>query len=182
MKTPITPMSDKKLFEQSAFIKRWKEKSDKKQKELSIVFLKENYVYDPLTGKIFRLKGMLEIGYRSCGGKYYSVRIEGATYKRSRIAWFYMFGVWPNCCIDHINGDSTDDRINNLRDVTYRENNTNQYRHRHNYLPGTCLVHNGHNRNKKWIARAKFGGKEKFLGYFFTQKEAHIAWKEATGL
>ena len=40
----------------------------------------------------------------------------------SRIIWKYHYGVEPKGVIDHINGDSTDNRIENLQDVTQGEN------------------------------------------------------------
>lgn len=40
----------------------------------------------------------------------------------SRIIWKYHYGVEPKGVIDHINGDPTDNRIENLQDVTQGEN------------------------------------------------------------
>ena len=40
----------------------------------------------------------------------------------SRIVWKYHYGVEPKGVIDHINGDSTDNRIENLQDITQGEN------------------------------------------------------------
>jgi hypothetical protein len=50
------------------------------------------------------------------------IRIDGTLYKAHRLAWFYETGQWPEHEIDHINGDATDNRFQNLRDVTHREN------------------------------------------------------------
>jgi hypothetical protein len=36
------------------------------------------------------------------------------------------YGVWPTQLIDHINGDSSDNRIVNLRQTTQSENNRNR--------------------------------------------------------
>ena len=43
-----------------------------------------------------------------------------------RIAWLIYYGEWPKNQIDHINQDPTDNRIENLRDVTQLENLKNQ--------------------------------------------------------
>lgn len=43
-----------------------------------------------------------------------------------RAAWCLHYGEWPNDFIDHINGDRTDNRIENLRVVDNRTNSRNQ--------------------------------------------------------
>lgn len=55
---------------------------------------------------------------------YYRVKIAGKTYKLARLAFLYMLGDWPNV-VDHINGDSLDNRWDNLRDCTYLANSQN---------------------------------------------------------
>ena len=71
--------------------------------------------------------------------------------------------------IDHINRDSTDNRIENLRVLTNQQNqfNTN--------AKGYCWnkIHN------KWHAYIKIDGKTKNLGYFDDQEDAHIAYLNA---
>lgn len=42
-----------------------------------------------------------------------------------RVAWAIYNGAWPAGVIDHINGDPSDNRILNLRDVTQRVNTRN---------------------------------------------------------
>jgi len=50
------------------------------------------------------------------------IGILGNQYRAHRLAWFYMKGFWPSYNIDHINGNNTDNRIKNLRDVTQSVN------------------------------------------------------------
>lgn len=77
--------------------------------------------------------------------------------------------------IDHINGVASDNRIENLRVVTHRENSINSTRPRGansrrgvSYLPSR----KGH---KKWVAYITESGwsrKKKQIGYFLTEDEA----------
>ena len=46
-------------------------------------------------------------------------------YLAHRAAWAIWHGSWPKNQIDHINGDPSDNRIVNLRDVTVQENRMN---------------------------------------------------------
>lgn len=46
--------------------------------------------------------------------------------KVHRVVWAIVKGEWPNGVIDHINGITTDNRIENLRDVDHRTNIENQ--------------------------------------------------------
>ena len=94
-----------------------------------------------------------------------------------RIAWFMHYGEWPKDQIDHINGDATDNRIENLRDVSNQENQRNKSRQSRN-TSGVTGVH-WHKRDKKWIARIKVDKKDLYIGMFDTFEEAVAARKEA---
>jgi hypothetical protein len=93
-----------------------------------------------------------------------------------RLAWFYVYGVWPKNQIDHINGVRIDNKIENLRDVTIRENNQNVNRHRNGSLVGCCFRKKYNN----WEANIKINGKQKYLGVFNTEQEAHSAYMVAS--
>ena len=58
-----------------------------------------------------------KIGYRQ-------VKVNKALYYTHRLIFFIEFGFMPTT-VDHINGDKSDNRIENLRPATYRENNCN---------------------------------------------------------
>src|SRR5690606_29052356 len=108
--------------------------------------LKELVSYDPKSGKFFWLDrareefstsqayGVFISQYlgREAGGKqgggYLRFSVDGKHYLAHRLAWLYVHGKWPSDQIDHINGDRSDNRIDNLRDVTHAENRRNTKR------------------------------------------------------
>jgi hypothetical protein len=61
----------------------------------------------------------------SNGFGYLRITVLGKSYYAHRLAWFYMNGEWPDQ-IDHINGIKSDNRIENLRNVTVQQNNQNK--------------------------------------------------------
>ena len=60
-------------------------------------------------------------GYNQKGG-YIIIQIDKQRYFAHRVAWFYVYGVWPTDEIDHINGDKLNNSIENLREATASEN------------------------------------------------------------
>lgn len=57
---------------------------------------------------------------------YISISINGVKEYAHRLAWMVYYGETPDC-IDHVNGDKTDNRISNLRNTTKGQNNKNQH-------------------------------------------------------
>lgn len=80
--------------------------------------------------------------------------------------------------VDHINGDSLDNRRENLRLCTSRQNKRNR-----GMMPSNTSGFKGvyfQNNRKKWRAMIRTGnGKKTALGTFLTAQEAHQAYKEA---
>lgn len=64
------------------------------------------------------------------GGKnrqgYFTIRVFREGYLSHRLAWLYVHGVWPAGDIDHIDGDRSNNRIANLRDVSRSVNLENR--------------------------------------------------------
>lgn len=108
-----------------------------------------------------------EVGYLCKKSNRYIVRICKSTYFRSRIVWAVVHGIIGNdIVIDHINRDTSDDRLCNLRAVSINDNLKNRGRQRNNssgvngvYL---CKIRG------KYRARLSSGGKRIDLGYYDT--------------
>ena len=81
-------------------------------------------------------------GHVHCKGhsrKYHRITFKGKMYYRSRLAWFYTYGEWPDE-IDHKNSNSLDDRIENLESSNRVSNMRNQKLHSTN-KSGVSGVH-----------------------------------------
>ena len=76
--------------------------------------------------------------------------------------------------VDHINGKRNDNRMKNLRSVSRRNNQQNRDMHRDGKLPG-C-----HFRKdiQRWQSQIWINGKNKHLGFYDTEQEAHERYKE----
>jgi len=95
-------------------------------------------------------------------------RVLNKKYAAHRIAWLIYYGEWPKNEIDHINQDPTDNRIENLRDVTNAENNKNKTLNNNN-TTGYLGVSKHHG---KYRARIRINNIDKHLGYYDTVEEA----------
>lgn len=86
-----------------------------------------------------------------------------------RAVFALVHGRWPENEIDHINGDSGDNRPANLRDVPHRDNLRNMKRSRANTSGATL---------GKWAASITIDGVSRHLG-FHTQKASAVAARAA---
>lgn len=105
-----------------------------------------------------------------CGKLYWTVSLDGRKIKRGRIVFALTHGRWPTPCVDHINGDSLDDRPANLREATIQQNAMNHKRRaRRILLPmGVRVAQSG-----RFQARISFQKKQHHLGCYDTPEQAH---------
>lgn len=104
---------------------------------------------------------------------YLLVMVDGRNQRVHRIAWLLETGAWPTYDIDHINGNRSDNRFSNLRDVTTSVNIQNQKQTNKATKSGFLGVRKDRNR---WAAQIQLNGKNLHVGMFDTPEEAHAAY------
>jgi len=133
--------------------------------------LKKVLSYNSTTG-IFTRNGK-EVGSIRDDG-YERIRVNGGLYYSHRLVWLYTTGKWPKSCIDHINGNRSDNRLRNIRLATYENNQGNKGKMPNNTsgFKGVFKAPNGN-----WIARIGVKNKKVSLGTYSDKKQAHEAYK-----
>lgn len=137
--------------------------------------LKKLIKYDKKTGEFFSFAVNRNVGHVGTKG-YLFVNVKGKRYRAHRLAWFYVTGEWPDI-VDHIDGNITNNKWKNLRQVNNQENQRNTKIHSHNT--------SGHmgvrwcKSTSKWRAVIRVDSKEIHLGRFKEFKDAVKARKEA---
>jgi hypothetical protein len=138
--------------------------------ELTQERLKEVMHYDPETGLfIWKVSAPPNgkigsvAGYTRKDGRCV-IGFKGELYLRSRLAFLYMEGFFPQESVDHINRITSDDRWSNLRSVSQRENlsNTGLRSNNKSGYKGVSF----HAEKGKWGAAIKTREGKIFLGYY----------------
>lgn len=104
-------------------------------------------------------------------------RVLNKTQAAHRVAWAIYYGTWPVGEIDHINGNPSDNRIENLREVCHQENGRNQKLPVNNSSGVMGVYYN--KQTRKWIACISNGGARRHLGSFSEFDEAVAVRKRA---
>lgn len=160
---------------------------NKKEKSLSYDLLRRLVSYDPKTGlftrKLVGAKGgslfkpkNIKIGKTDDRG-YERIYINNEYFRSHRLAWFYCNGQWPNGSLDHVDRNKLNNRIDNLRVATQRDNTRNT-----KARLGKCVPYKGViMRPEKGSYRAKImkNKKQTSLGEFKTPEEAARAYDKA---
>lgn len=101
---------------------------------------------------------------------YRLIHIKGKFYYSHRLIWMFHYGYLPENQIDHINRIKSDNRIENLREVTQSCNmrNIGNLRNNTSGVKGVCF----NKRSNKWGVTIQVLSKRKSVG-------AHIDFNEA---
>ena len=102
--------------------------------ELTAEQVRSHFDYDPLNGCLYRRLGRPRDRKHPAGcvraQGYIKISFQNKSYLAHRLIWLWYKGEFESECIDHINGQTSDNRIWNLRCVTLSENQNNQHRNR----------------------------------------------------
>lgn len=139
----------------------------------------ENLRYDPVTGYFYRLRSSswAKIGDRA-GRKddpetYTLIGLLGHKYTAHRLAWLYVHGEFPKGMIDHINRDKSDNRIENLREVTRAQNAMNSKMNVKNSSGYKGVFF--HRGRQEWRAQINIRNRVVNIGKFASAEAAHLA-------
>ena len=108
---------------------------------------------------------------------YRKLKFCGKQYLAHRVAWLLHHGVWPIGDIDHIDGNPSNNKLENLRDVPHNINLQNRKSATIKNKTGLLGVVK---RKNKYAAHIHKNGKQVYLGLFLTAELAHQAYKENT--
>lgn len=105
---------------------------------------------------------------------YMRVKFRGKMYMAHRLIWKMMTGEEPQQ-VDHINGDRSNNKWENLRDVTPQDNSKNR-KAQDSTISGEMGVHRN---GSGWLAYISNSGKRIVLGTYPTIGEAAAARRRA---
>ena len=77
-------------------------------------------MYSPFTGFFYWKKNKRIAGGKN-GNGYWLIKINGVKYYSHRLAWLYMNGKFPNCEIHHKDDCRSNNKWNNLQDLSKSE-------------------------------------------------------------
>lgn len=149
---------------------------------LTVERLKQLVSYDPETGiftnsaprkkvRVGEVAGALD---KSNG--YIKICIDRKHYYAHRLAFLFMTGAWPAAFVDHCNGERTDNRLANLRDVPKRVNQQNR---RTATVGSASGLLGAHKKRGRWSSHIRANGALVKLGTFATAEQAHAAYVNA---
>lgn len=140
------------------------------REEKCILAIEKGFTYDEITGKIYGIKGKeitrksfgyIDIGF-SFNKKHYHLRGH-------QFAYYIKYGKVVEQ-IDHKDGDRSNNKIDNLREVNNQQNHFNETKAKGYYL---------HKNTNKYMAQLRLNGKHIYLGHHNTEQEARKAYLDA---
>lgn len=146
--------------------------------------LEEWFLLDPSTGRLYwrkkpakQVPSGREAGWKQMHGPLHprwSIHVPGhSRFLRSRLVWKMTTGNDPKGIIDHRNGNSLDDRFENLLDTDHSWNNRNRKVRSKSGLRGAYPSPNG---DGKWCCTMQINNEKIYVGTFDTAEEAAAAY------
>lgn len=153
----------------------------------NIAYLRQRLRYDPESGNLFWCEcttmpanwNARHAGKRAGTVRrgYIAICLDKAFYRAHHLVWAMVHGYWPSNQIDHIDHDRANNRIENLRLTTARQNSQNRRLPADN-ITGAFGVYKDRRPNK-WVASITIQRRTKHLGYFNNLEDAVAARKKA---
>lgn len=123
--------------------------------------------------KLIKLNGTIN----NCGYKVFSLRKDGKTYVKTAhklVAEHFIENKHNYKFVNHIDGDKTNPKHDNLEWCTHRENLSHAWKNKK-----TSSKYTGVSWNKlveKWESKIRINGKSKHIGTFRTELGAYLAY------
>jgi hypothetical protein len=137
----------------------------------------DRFSYNRETGKLIykkdmrRVKAGCEAGVMTHQG-YLRIKVCGNPHQAHRLIWLMHYGSFPTGQVDHIDRDKSNNKIENLREVTGQQNNFNsKSRKGSSQFKGVNVRKCG-----KWAARIRKDGKQFNIGEYATEEMAAKAY------
>lgn len=139
--------------------------------------LRNHFDYDPATGII-----KPKVGSRSSRNRdgdkgyagYVMVRIGGRTILAHRVIWALVHGYWPEGSVIHVNGDKSDNRIDNLRLAAGNSASAHRSDEPSDTFNGKLRIRGiaYHGQSKVWRSYAFVGDDVRIIGEYGSAEEA----------
>lgn len=142
------------------------------------------FTYDPKRGLLlWKPSATKRLAARRPAGKpagsinkdgYRVVSMRKRPYSAHRVIWAMVHGRWPADLIDHKDLNRANNRLENLREANLSQQGANAPGKKKG-LKGTILDR----RNGRWMAKIIINRKQKHIGCYATEQEAHAAYLKA---
>jgi len=141
--------------------------------------IRKIFKYEPETGKFYWLQRGVKVragqlAGRDRGDGYWVVGYNYKLYLMHRLVWLYVYGKWPEHEIDHINLNPSDNRVDNLRDITHSQNAGNCRARGKSGVKGVFWDEG----RQKWLANIMHNYRSIHIGRYETWEEAKTARDE----
>ena len=133
-------------------------------------------IFNYKDGELFRISTQTQAGKRIDNDGYRRTWFNGKQHRTHRLIFAYHYGFLPKF-IDHIDGDKTNNCIENLRNATISQNNQNAKIRKDN-TSGSKNVY-WEKRSKSWVVRITANKQEIHIGKYKNINDAILSAQKA---